>query len=87
MPQAHFSSRLCLAPGYRLRCGFIGLIVLGWVHWPHFGMALEEFEPLPVLSAGLLLQPEIMTARMIAAKIDYPLENILYSEAIYEFSV
>jgi phosphohistidine phosphatase len=27
-----------------------------------------------------------MTARIIAAAINYPLENILYSETIYEFS-
>ena len=53
---------------------------------PLMGKVLKKLKVAPDLVISSPANRASMTARIIAAAIDYPLENILYSEAIYEFS-
>jgi phosphohistidine phosphatase len=53
---------------------------------PFMGKALKKLKVAPDLVISSPANRASTTARMIAAAINYPLENIRYSEAIYEFS-
>jgi phosphohistidine phosphatase len=53
---------------------------------PFTGEILKELKVSPDLIISSPANRAAMTARIIAAKIDYPLENIRYSETIYDFS-
>ena len=53
---------------------------------PFMGEVLKELKVSPDLIISSPANRAATTARIIAAKIDYPLENIGYSEAIYQFS-
>ena len=53
---------------------------------PFMGKVLKKLKVAPDLVISSPANRASMTARMIAAAINYPLENIRYSEAIYEFS-
>jgi phosphohistidine phosphatase len=53
---------------------------------PFMGRILKKLKVAPDLVISSPANRAAMTARMIAAAINYPLENIRYSEAIYEFS-
>lgn len=53
---------------------------------PFMGEVLERLKVSPDLIISSPANRAAMTARVLAAAIDYPLENIQYSEAIYEFS-
>jgi phosphohistidine phosphatase len=53
---------------------------------PFMGKLLKKLKVAPDLVISSPANRAAMTARIIAAAINYPLENILYSEAIYEFS-
>jgi phosphohistidine phosphatase len=53
---------------------------------PFMGKVLKKLKVAPNLVIASPANRASMTARMIAAAINYPLENIRYSEAIYEFS-
>jgi phosphohistidine phosphatase len=53
---------------------------------PFMGKILKGLRISPDLIISSPANRAAMTARIIAAKINYPLENIHYSEAIYEFS-
>ena len=53
---------------------------------PFMGKVLKKLKVAPDLVISSPANRAAMTARMIAAAINYPLENIRYSEAIYEFS-
>ena len=52
---------------------------------PFMGSILRELKVLPDLIVSSPANRAAMTARIIAAALDYPLEDIRYSEAIYEF--
>ena len=52
---------------------------------PFMGRLLQELNVAPDLVISSPANRAAMTARIIAAALDYPLEDILYSEAIYEF--
>jgi phosphohistidine phosphatase len=53
---------------------------------PFMGKILKKLKVTPDLVISSPANRAAMTARIIAAAINYPLENIAYSEAIYEFS-
>jgi phosphohistidine phosphatase len=53
---------------------------------PFMGRILKKLKVAPDLIMSSPANRAAMTARIIAAKINYPLEKIRYSEAIYEFS-
>ena len=53
---------------------------------PLMGSVLAKLKVAPDLIISSPANRAAMTARVLAAAIDYPLENIQYSEAIYEFS-
>lgn len=53
---------------------------------PIMGKILKKLKVTPDLVISSPANRAAMTARIIAASINYPLENIRYSEAIYEFS-
>jgi phosphohistidine phosphatase len=53
---------------------------------PFMGSLLKKFKVTPDLVISSPANRAAMTARMITSAISYPLENIRYSEAIYEFS-
>jgi phosphohistidine phosphatase len=53
---------------------------------PVMGKILNKLKVKPDLVISSPANRAAMTARIIAAAINYPLENIVYSEAIYEFS-
>ena len=53
---------------------------------PFMGEILKKLEVTPDLVISSPANRAAMTARTIAAGINYPLEDIIYSEAIYEFS-
>jgi phosphohistidine phosphatase len=53
---------------------------------PFMGKLLKKLKVAPDLVISSPANRAAMTARIIAAAINYPLENILYSETIYEFS-
>ena len=53
---------------------------------PFMGEILKKLKVTPDLVISSPANRAAMTARIIAAAINYPLENIVYSEAIYEFS-
>ena len=53
---------------------------------PLMGTVLAKLKVAPDLIISSPANRAAMTARVLAAAIDYPLENIQYSEAIYEFS-
>ena len=53
---------------------------------PFMGSVLKKLKVAPDLVISSPANRAAMTARIIAAAINYPLENILYSETIYEFS-
>jgi phosphohistidine phosphatase len=53
---------------------------------PLMGDVLARLKVKPDLVISSPANRAAMTARVIAAAIDYPLENIQYSESIYEFS-
>ena len=53
---------------------------------PFMGSVLKKLKVAPDLVISSPANRAAMTARIIAAAISYPLENILYSETIYEFS-
>ncbi len=53
---------------------------------PLMGSVLVKLKVAPDLIISSPANRAAMTARVLAAAIDYPLENIQYSEAIYEFS-
>jgi phosphohistidine phosphatase len=53
---------------------------------PFMGKVLKKLKVAPDLVISSPANRAAMTTRMIAAAINYPLENIRYSEAIYEFS-
>jgi phosphohistidine phosphatase len=53
---------------------------------PFMGEILKSLNVSPDLIISSPANRAAMTARIIASKINYPLENIYYSEAIYEFS-
>jgi phosphohistidine phosphatase len=53
---------------------------------PFMGKTLKKLKVTPDLVISSPANRAAMTARIIAATINYPLENIVYSEAIYEFS-
>ena len=52
---------------------------------PFMGSILRELNVAPDLVISSPANRAAMTARIIAAALDYPLEDIRYSEAIYEF--
>ncbi len=52
---------------------------------PFMGSILRELNVAPDLVLSSPASRAAMTARIIAAALDYPLEDIRYSEAIYEF--
>jgi phosphohistidine phosphatase len=53
---------------------------------PFMGKVLKKIKVAPDLVLSSPANRAAMTARIIAASINYPLENIRYNEAIYEFS-
>lgn len=53
---------------------------------PFMGEILKKLKVAPDLVLSSPANRAAMTARIITASIKYPLENIRYSEAIYEFS-
>ena len=53
---------------------------------PFMGKVLKRLQVAPELIISSPANRAAMTARIIAASINYPLENIRYREAIYEFS-
>jgi phosphohistidine phosphatase len=53
---------------------------------PFMGRILKKLKVAPDLVISSPANRAAITARMIAAKINYPLEKIQYSENIYEFS-
>jgi phosphohistidine phosphatase len=53
---------------------------------PFMGKILKKLKVAPDLVISSPANRAAATARIIAAAINYPLENIVYSEAIYEFS-
>ena len=53
---------------------------------PFMGSVLKKLKVAPDLVISSPANRAAMTVRIIAAAINYPLENILYSETIYEFS-
>lgn len=53
---------------------------------PFMGRILKKLKVAPDLIISSAANRAAMTARIIAAALDYPLENIRFSEAIYEFS-
>jgi phosphohistidine phosphatase len=53
---------------------------------PFMGGILKKLKVAPDLVLSSPANRAAMTARVIAAKINYPLEKIRYSESIYEFS-
>jgi phosphohistidine phosphatase len=53
---------------------------------PFMGEILKKLKVTPDLVMSSPANRAAMTARTIAAAINYPLDNIVYSEAIYEFS-
>ena len=53
---------------------------------PIMGKILKKLKVAPDLVLSSPANRAAMTARIIAASINYPLENIRYNEAIYEFS-
>jgi phosphohistidine phosphatase len=53
---------------------------------PFMGKVLKELKVAPDLVISSPANRAATTARIIAAAINYPLEKIRYSEAIYEFS-
>ena len=53
---------------------------------PLMGKILKKLKVVPDLIISSPANRAAMTARIIAAKINYPPENIQYSESIYEFS-
>jgi phosphohistidine phosphatase len=53
---------------------------------PFMGKILKKLKVTPDLLISSPANRAAMTARIIAAAINYPLEKIVYSEAIYEFS-
>ena len=53
---------------------------------PFMGKVLKKLKVSPDLVISSPANRAAMTARIIAAAINYPLENIRYSETIYEFS-
>lgn len=52
---------------------------------PFMGSLLRELNVAPDLVISSPANRAAMTARIIAAALDYPLEDIQYTEAIYEF--
>jgi phosphohistidine phosphatase len=52
---------------------------------PFMGKILKELKVSPDLVISSPANRAAMTARIIAVKINYPLENIRYSETVYEF--
>ena len=52
---------------------------------PFMGSLLRDLNVSPDLIVSSPANRAAMTARIIAAALDYPLEDIQYSEAIYEF--
>ena len=52
---------------------------------PFMGKVLKELKVSPDLIISSPANRAAMTARIIAAKINYPLESIRYSETVYEF--
>ena len=52
---------------------------------PFMGSILRELKVSPDLIVSSPANRAAVTARIIAAALDYPLEDIRYSEAIYEF--
>ncbi|MGD9172859.1 MAG: histidine phosphatase family protein [Desulfobacterales bacterium] len=52
---------------------------------PFMGRLLQELNVAPDLVISSPANRAAMTARIIAAALDYPLEDIRYNEAIYEF--
>jgi len=53
---------------------------------PFMGKVLKKLKVAPDLVLSSPANRAAMTARIIAASINYPLENIRYNEAIYEFN-
>jgi phosphohistidine phosphatase len=53
---------------------------------PFMGKLLKKLKVAPDLVISSPANRAATTARIIAAAINYPLENIVYSESIYEFS-
>ena len=53
---------------------------------PFMGEILKKLKVTPDLVISSPANRAAMTARIIAAAINYPLDNIVYKEAIYEFS-
>ena len=53
---------------------------------PIMGKVLKKLKVSPDLAMSSPANRAAMTARIIAASINYPLQNIRYSEAIYDFS-
>ena len=53
---------------------------------PFMGKILKKLKVAPDLIISSPANRAAMTARIIAASINYPLENILFSETIYDFS-
>ncbi len=53
---------------------------------PFMGKVLKKLKVAPDVVLSSPANRAAMTARIIAASINYPLENIRYNEAIYEFS-
>jgi phosphohistidine phosphatase len=53
---------------------------------PFMGKILNKLKVRPDLIISSPANRAAMTARIIAAAINYPLENIVYSETIYDFS-
>ena len=53
---------------------------------PFMGKILKKLKVTPDLIISSPANRAATTARIISATINYPLENIVYSEAIYEFS-
>jgi len=53
---------------------------------PFMGKILKKLKVAPDLIISSPANRAAMTTRIIAAALDYPLENIRFSEAIYEFS-
>ena len=53
---------------------------------PFMGSILKKLKVAPDIVISSPANRAAMTARMIAAKINYPFEKIRYSESIYEFS-
>ena len=53
---------------------------------PIIGKILKKLKVTPQLVISSPANRAAMTARIIATAIDYPLENIRYSETMYEFS-